>query len=216
MMEDIRKSMRDIRRNFDWGSLDESDLPIDPIELLKKWLEIAIKNEIKDSNAFVLSTVYKGIPDSRVLLIRDITEHSVHFYTNYGSKKSQDIEKNSKVAINIFWPELERQIRLQADVKRLSESKSDDYFSSRPRASQIGAWASNQSQLIMNRDSLESKVKFYEKKFANQDVPRPDFWGGYEAIPFEIEFWQGRPNRLHDRIVYTSNENSWNIHRLNP
>lgn len=215
-MEHIGKSMRDIRRNFEWGTLDESEVPNNPIDLLKNWLEVAVQNKIMDANAIVLSTSNNGNPDSRVVLISDITKNSIHFYTNYESKKGLDIEVNPKVAINIFWPELERQIRLKAEVKKLSKVKSADYFRTRPRESQIGAWASDQSRLIDNRDSLDKKVEFYKEKFANKEVPKPDFWGGYEAIPTNIEFWQGRPNRLHDRILYELGGDSWNVHRLSP
>lgn len=215
-MEDIRKSMRDIRRNFEWGTLDESEVPKDPIDLLKDWLDTAVKHNIKDANAFVLSTYNGKFPDSRVLLIRDITKNAFHFYTNYGSKKSQDMEKYPSVAINIFWPDLERQIRMQATVQKLTKEKSEDYFKTRPRASQIGAWASQQSDLLENRKELEDRVKHFEQKFANQEVPKPDFWGGFEAVPIQLEFWQGRPNRLHDRIQYFQENGNWSIRRLNP
>jgi pyridoxamine-phosphate oxidase len=210
--------MRDIRRNFERGTLYKKDVPENPIDLLKKWLNDAVELNIKDANAFVLSTVRDGkFPDSRVLLIRDITEKGLHFYTNYTSKKAEDMKANPHAAINIFWPELERQIRLHVSIQKLPEALSDDYFKTRPRASQIGAWASQQSSDLESREDLEERIKQYEEEFEGVEVPRPSFWGGYEARPFYYEFWQGRPNRLHDRIIYKEGQGAaWEIQRLYP
>jgi len=215
-MSDVRKDMRDLRRDFNFGSLSKKDVPEDPLELLKLWLSHAIELKVKDANAFVLSTVLEGQVDSRVLLIRDITNTEIHFYTNYGSKKAKDIASNNKVALNIFWPDLERQIRIHANLSKLSEKLSDDYFKTRPRDSQIGAWASMQSDTLANREILEDRIKKFSKEFEGKEVPRPDHWGGYAADPFYIEFWQGRPNRLHDRIVYVQEGEKWLIQRLFP
>jgi len=215
-MTDIREDMRDLRRDFDYGTLDVSQVPEDPIELLKKWMNDAIALKVKDANAFILSTVNNGKPDSRVLLIRDIVSDGIHFYTNYTSKKSEDIAHNENAALNIFWPDLDRQIRIHADVKKLPAELSDDYFRTRPRASQIGAWASKQSRKLENRVELEGRINELNERFEGMDVPRPEFWGGYSANPDYIEFWQGRPSRLHDRITYTKKKSSWEIERLYP
>ena len=215
-MEDIRKEMRYLRRDFDFGTLDVKDVPANPFDLLKSWLDAAVKMKIKDANAFVLATSVDGQPDARVVLIRDITENGIHFYTNYGSKKSQELEVNPKASVNIFWPDLDRQIRMTAGVKRLPESLSDDYFSTRPRASQIGAWASAQSQELESREKLEENIADLEERFEGKEVPRPDFWGGFELSPSFFEFWQGRPSRLHDRVIYEGNKSSWNTKRLYP
>ncbi|MBL4707598.1 MAG: pyridoxal 5'-phosphate synthase, partial [Flavobacteriales bacterium] len=182
-MENIRKSMRDIRRDFDYGSLDEREVPQNPFDLLKQWLDLAVQEKIKDANAFVLSTSVDNQPDSRVVLIRDVTEDALHFYTNYESKKSEDLLKNSKAAVTIFWADLDRQIRLHVSVEKLDSRLSDDYFKTRPRASQIGAWASAQSNELDSRLSLEEKIKELEVKFEGKEVLRPDFWGGYALIP---------------------------------
>ena len=145
-MENIREDMRDLRRDFNYGTLDAKDVPSNPFELLKTWLDDAIQLKIKDANAFVLSTSINNQPDSRVVLIRDITDNAIHFYTNYGSKKASELASNPKGAVNIFWPDMDRQIRMKVEVKKLDEKLSDDYFKTRPRASQIGAWASIQSE----------------------------------------------------------------------
>jgi len=215
-MEEIRKDMRDLRRDFDYGTLDVKDAPENPFDLLKKWLDDAVKLEIKDANAFVLSTSVNNQPDARVVLIRDITEKGIHFYTNYGSKKATELGENSNAAVNIFWPDMDRQIRMQVEVKKLEAALSDDYFRTRPRKSQIGAWASEQSQELESREKLEDRMLELEKRFEGQEVPRPDFWGGYELVPSYFEFWQGRPSRLHDRVIYEGAGNTWKTKRLYP
>lgn len=215
-MESIRKEMRDLRRDFNYGTLDVSEVPENPIELLKTWLEDAIKLKIKDANAMVLATSTNNQPDTRVLLIRDIVENGFHFYTNYGSKKAQDIEQNSKGCVNIFWPEMERQIRMHVTVEKIPGTLSDDYFKTRPRDSQIGAWASVQSEELASRGIMEDRIKELEKKFEGKEVPRPNVWGGYIIKPNYYEFWQGRPSRLHDRVTYEKNDANWDIKRLYP
>ncbi len=215
-MEDIRKEMRDLRRDFDYGTLDVKDVPENPFELLKSWLDDAVKMKIKDANAFVLSTAVNGQPDARVVLIRDITEKGIHFYTNYGSKKSKELAANPKASVNIFWPDLDRQIRMTVEVKKLPESLSDDYFATRPRMSQIGAWASAQSEELESREKLEENLAALEKQFEGKEVTRPEFWGGFELTPSYFEFWQGRPSRLHDRVIYEGNGSAWTTKRLYP
>jgi|TARA_B110000503_G_C7145976_1_gene412969 pyridoxamine 5'-phosphate oxidase len=215
-MKNIRKDMRDLRRDFNYGTLDAKDVPRNPFDLLKVWLDDAVQLKIKDANAFVLSTTVNNQPDARVVLIRDITDKAIHFYTNYGSKKASELAANPKAAVTIFWPDMDRQIRMQVEVKKLNEKLSDDYFNTRPRNSQIGAWASAQSEELESRGKLEDKLLEFEKQFEGQEVPRPDFWGGYELVPSYFEFWQGRPSRLHDRIIYEANSEGWKTKRLYP
>ena len=208
--------MRDLRRDFNFGTLAVTDVPENPMVLFKAWLNDAIQFEIKDANAFVLSTSVDNQPYSRVLLLRDITKDGFHFYTNYGSMKSKEIAINPKAAINIFWPDMDRQIRCHVEIEKLDSKLSDDYFQTRPRASQIGAWASIQSQELESRKGLELRITEFEKKFEGKEVPRPEFWGGFEAKINYFEFWQGRPSRLHDRIIYESQVNKWKIKSLYP
>jgi pyridoxamine 5'-phosphate oxidase len=215
-MEEIRKDMRDLRRDFDFGTLDAKDVPKNPFDLLKVWLEDAVKMKIKDANAFVLSTAVNNQPDARVVLIRDISDKGIHFYTNYGSSKAAALAANAKAAVNIFWPDMDRQIRMTVVVKKLDGKLSDAYFATRPRKSQLGAWASAQSNELESREKLEDQLEEFEIKFEGQDVPRPDFWGGYELVPSYFEFWQGRPSRLHDRIIYEGTPSKWNTKRLYP
>ena len=188
-----------------------------PIKQYEKWFDEALKSNILDPYAACLSTVDNlGRPSSRILYIRDIIPNGFVFYTNYNSNKGSDLNDNKHACLNVFWAELERQIRIQGIITKLEEGISDKYFKSRPRASQIGAWASNQSQKIKDRSELESKIKYYEQQFENKNVSRPPHWGGYCLSPTLLEFWQGRSSRLHDRIVYTKDNNKWSKSRLSP
>ena len=209
------KSIKDLRTDYLKSELNVEDLAEEPVTLFKKWLSQAISYS-NDANAFVLSTVNSyGFPSSRVLLLRDVTQKGFSFFTNYSSRKSQEIEVNPNVCMNFFWPEMERQVRINGSINRLSEKESDDYFNSRPYESRIGAWSSPQSQVIKSREVLEKKIKELKKKYP-YDVPRPENWGGYFIIPNEIEFWQGRASRLHDRFLYKKEGESWMINRLAP
>jgi pyridoxamine 5'-phosphate oxidase len=164
-----------------------------------------------------VSTVSKeGKPSSRIVLLRNFSENGFVFYTNYNSKKGNDISENNSAAINFFWPQLERQIRIEGKLQKVDSKISDEYFASRPHDSQLGAWASNQSEVLKNRQELEEKFAALEKKFAGINVPRPEHWGGYCLVPDSIEFWQGRPSRIHDRIKFTTVNNEWKIERLSP
>ena len=209
------KSIKDLRTEYLKSELNVEDLAEEPVTLFKKWLSQAISYS-NDANAFVLSTVNSyGLPSSRVLLLRDVTQKGFSFFTNYSSRKSQEIEVNPNVCMNFFWPEMERQVRINGSINRLSEKESDDYFNSRPYESRIGAWSSPQSQVIKSREVLEKKIKELKKKYP-YEVPRPENWGGYFIIPNEIEFWQGRASRLHDRFLYKKEGKSWMINRLAP
>lgn len=208
--------LKNIRTDYQVGNLNEADLSDSPIDLFQIWMDKAVEVVKKDANAFVLSTINKkGFPSSRVVLLRGIDDGSFCFFTNYTSNKASNLEEKNQVAMNFFWPALERQIRVEGIIERTSSKYSDDYFQSRPYSSKIGAWASNQSSVIKTRTELEERVSFYENKFP-VDVPRPDFWGGYKIIPSAIEFWQGRSNRLHDRFVYNQQKKDWKIDRLSP
>lgn len=215
-MEEIRKNVESVRREFNFGSLDLTDVPHNPIEIMQQWLADAIAKQEKDPNAFVLSTIKDGIPDSRVVLLRDYTEIGLTFYTNYSSKKGNDIIANQMVAVNFYWIDLDRQVRIQGKVSKVADQVSDDYFNSRPRSSQIGAWASNQSTVIESRGTIEERVAYFEQKFKGIDVPRPEHWGGYLITPINYEFWQGRASRLHDRLAFHEENGIWTVNRLAP
>ena len=209
------KSIKDLRTDYQKSELNVKDLTEEPITLFQQWLSQAIAYS-NDANAFVLSTVNSnGVPSSRVLLLRDATKKGFSFFTNYSSRKSQEIEVNPNVCMNFFWPEMERQVRINGSISRLSEQESDDYFNSRPYESRIGAWCSPQSQVIESREVLENKIQELKKKYPNE-VPRPENWGGYTIVPNEIEFWQGRASRLHDRFLYSKEGENWTINRLAP
>ena len=209
------KSIKDLRTDYQKSELNVKDLTEEPITLFQQWLSQAITYS-NDANAFVLSTVNSnGVPSSRVLLLRDATEKGFSFFTNYSSRKSQEIEVNPNVCMNFFWPEMERQVRINGSISRLSEQESDDYFNSRPYESRIGAWCSPQSQVIESREVFENKIQELKKKYPNE-VPRPENWGGYTIVPNEIEFWQGRASRLHDRFLYSKEGENWTINRLAP
>ena len=209
------KTIKNLRTDYHKSKLDVNDLTESPISLFQLWLSKAIANS-NDANAFVLSTVNSNsVPSSRVLLLRDVSEKGFSFFTNYNSRKSKEIEVNPNVCMNFFWPEMERQVRINGSISRLSEQKSDDYFNSRPYESRIGAWCSPQSQVIESREVLENKIQELKKKYPNE-VPRPENWGGYTIVPNEIEFWQGRASRLHDRFLYNKEGENWTINRLAP
>ena len=217
MNEDLKNYLSEIRRDFAGKPLNEDSVEENPIDQFQIWMEEAINAQLLDPYAMSISTVAdNGQPSTRIVYLRDIYPDGFVFYTNYDSQKGKNIKINNKVALNFLWSELERQIRIEGEVEKLNEEASDAYFAKRPRESQIGAWASNQSQIIENRQGLEDRVTFYTDKFKDIPIPRPVHWGGYLVKPTKIEFWQGRPNRLHDRIVYTKNGERWEQSRLCP
>jgi pyridoxamine 5'-phosphate oxidase len=195
--------------------LEVEDLKAAPHEMLEFWL-----NEVKDLhdyNAMVVSSVdASGQPHSRIVLLRGVNEDGLKFYTNYTSNKGMELEQNNKVALNFFWPSVERQVRVEGELQKLTEAESDAYFNSRPRESQIGAWVSPQSATIDSREVLNQRFREFTNKFEGQSVPRPSNWGGYLIRPNYFEFWQGRPNRLHDRLTYSLVEGNWSIGRMAP
>ena len=210
--------LADLRREYSKFSLDTATVLADPIDQFQKWFDESLKAEIPEPNAMTLATVNDmGRPSSRIVLLKGIEAKQFIFYTNYLSKKGKELENNPACALTFFWPELERQIRIEGITDRVDAPTSDAYFRSRPRGSQIGAWASPQSSVISERKLLDERSEKMEAKFKGlEQLPRPNQWGGYKVIPFLIEFWQGRTNRLHDRIQYTLTDGVWQIQRLAP
>lgn len=213
------ENLHDKRKVYEKSQLIESEIKQNPIEQFRDWfLEASENPSISEANAMAVSTMEEdGCPRTRMVLLKAYTYEGFIFYTNYESRKGKSIEKTHKACLHFFWPNLERQIIIKADLERIAENLSDGYFHSRPKGSQLGAVVSPQSHEIPNREFLEKKLKELEEKYENTEVPRPENWGGYIAKPYEIEFWQGRPNRLHDRIVYELVDGlDWKIARLAP
>ncbi len=210
-------SIADIRKDYKMKTLSEEDVKKDPVAQFTAWWDEAIASEIDEVNAMTLATVNEqGRPSARIVLLKGIEENGFEFFTNYESRKGKEIETNEHAALVFFWKELERQVRVEGTVIKAPESVSDEYFLSRPVKSRIGAWSSPQSKVIPSRDVLDENVKTVEKKFEGKEVIRPSFWGGYVVKPEMIEFWQGRPGRLHDRIAYYLENGEWVIRRLAP
>lgn len=199
-------------------SLEEKDVASDPVEQFEKWWDQAINSGIDEINAMTLATVNsKGAPSARVVLLKGYNQEGFVFFTNYDSHKAHDMAAHPLACLVFFWKELERQVRIEGVVEKIAPEKSDEYFLSRPRGSQLGAWASPQSRVVPNRSVLESAKTEVEIRFAGMPVTRPPHWGGYVVRPLQVEFWQGRPDRMHDRIVYTMEEpGMWRIERLAP
>lgn len=212
------KPISEIRTEYTKASLDQSTIEKNPIVQFEKWFHEALEAEVMEANAMTLSTVTEsGRPTARIVLLKGIEQNKFLFYTNYQSQKGKELDNNPACALTFFWPELERQVRIEGISERLESSVSEVYFQSRPRSSQVGAWASPQSTIIKDRSLLEERAREIEKRFAGKEtLPKPKQWGGYAIEPHEIEFWQGRPSRLHDRIVYYRSENEWVVHRLAP
>jgi pyridoxamine 5'-phosphate oxidase len=216
-MSQVSETIRTLRYELSFKELDKKMLDRNPFRQFEIWMNDAINAGVIEPNAMTLATVgEKGFPDARIVLLRGIDKKGFSFFTNYKSKKGQDLSSSNKACLNFFWSELSRQVRIRGNVKKLPAKESDSYFQSRPRESQLGAWASSQSEVIKDRAELEKHFAFYEKKFEGKKVQRPPYWGGYLLTPVVIEFWQGRTNRMHDRIVYLKTGSRWKMERLSP
>ncbi|MEZ0538659.1 pyridoxamine 5'-phosphate oxidase [Fibrella arboris] len=207
----------DLRKDYTLNGLDQTDVSADPFAQFQQWFDAALAAGINEPNAMHLATVSpEGRPEGRIVLVKGIDDTGFSFYTNYSSRKAASLAVHPFASLTFFWPELERQVRIEGRVEKVTESESDAYFNSRPRGSQIGAWVSHQSEVITGRDVLATKQQRLDDQFNNQPIPRPPFWGGYRVIPDQIEFWQGRPSRLHDRIRYRLEAGTWLIERVSP
>jgi len=208
----------DIRKEYAKQTLHESEVASDPIQQFKQWWDAAQHAELDEVNAMTLATASAhAIPSARIVLLKGFDEKGFVFFTNYDSEKGKELAQNPRASLVFFWAPLERQVRIDGRVERLTANDSDEYFNSRPFGSRIGAWASPQSEVVASREFLEKKVNEFEKKFSGGEIPRPPHWGGFRVIPEQVEFWQGRPNRMHDRIRYTGKPaGKWVIERLAP
>jgi len=210
-------SISSIRKDYQLRSLSEADVHPDPIAQFSQWWDEALRSEIDEVNAMTLSTVTtEGRPSARIVLLKGFDEKGFVFFTNYDSDKGHDLTANPFASLVFFWKELERQVRIVGRCEQVSATESDEYYNSRPLGSKLGAWASPQSKIIESRDILDKNAEELLERYADGNVPRPLHWGGYRVIPDTIEFWQGRSNRLHDRIKYTENVGTWTLERLAP
>ena len=211
-------SIADIRKDYKMRSLSEAEVDADPLKQFQHWWQDALNAKIEEVNAMTLATASPdGVPSARILLLKGLSEKGFVFFTNYNSFKGQQLAENPRASLVFFWKEVERQVRITGVVEKLPDAENDEYFNSRPEGSRIGAWASPQSQVIESREWLQANTVKLQQQFINKPLERPPHWGGYVVKPISIEFWQGRPNRLHDRLQYTLNEmGSWKIERLAP
>lgn len=215
----MQKDLGNYRKSYEKSALTEEVISDNPMELFQKWFyEVEASDGVDEPNAMTVSTIgLDGFPKNRVVLLKKYTFEGFIFYTNYESEKGRAIAHNPNMCISFFWPNMERQIIIKGKAERIAENLSDGYFESRPEGSKLGAIVSNQSQVIPNREFLEKKLKDLEKEYENKEIERPKYWGGFIVKPISMEFWQGRPNRLHDRIRYSLQDNyEWKIERLAP
>jgi pyridoxamine 5'-phosphate oxidase len=213
----MSNSIANIRRDYRQATLDEGDVDADPTVQFQKWFAEALRAEVTEPNAMFLATATPdAYPSGRVVLLKGVDERGFVFYTDYRSRKGQELSDNPHASLCFFWPELERQVRIVGAVQRVSRAESDEYFQSRPLPSRIGAWTSVQSAVLPSREALEREVAANTKRFGDGPVSLPEHWGGYRVVPEEIEFWQGRPSRLHDRIAFRRDAGQWHKQRLSP
>lgn len=218
MTDDLRKKITFLREDFLKGTLDEKDVPDNPFELFTAWMKQALEEGISEPQAMTLATCdAEGKPSARIVYLREFENHAFYFYGNYASRKGKQLKENPRAALLFFWPQLERQIRLEGRVELAPEEMADAYFGNRPYESKLGAWASRQSALLENRRMLDEQMEAYREKFKNGVVPRPEWWGGWVLKADYYEFWQGRKSRLHDRICYKpEGTDAWKKFRIYP
>ncbi|MES2645582.1 MAG: pyridoxamine 5'-phosphate oxidase [Bacteroidota bacterium] len=210
-------SIADIRREYKLRMLTENEVSSDAMEQFTSWWQDAFESQIDEVNAMTLCTVNaNGNPDGRIVLLKGYDVHGFSFFTNYESTKGKDLSANPNATLVFFWKEIERQVRIAGVVEKLTDAENDAYYQSRPRGSQLGAWASPQSRPVIDRQVLEQNLIALQKEYGENHIPRPPHWGGYRLLPKTIEFWQGRPNRLHDRLLYQKVNNDWEFVRLAP
>ena len=210
------KNIRHLRRNYELDQLTESNIDKNPFSQFQKWFELVLEKKLLEPNAMFLATSTKsGKPSGRVVLLKQFDETGFKFFTNYDSRKGKEIAENPFAAIVFLWLEFERQVRIEGKIKKVSKQESEDYFNIRPLKSRYGALASNQSEVVPNRQFLENRFSELEKEFGD-NPPKPKNWGGYKLVPAKFEFWQGRRDRLHDRICYEKRKGDWKIYRLSP
>ena len=214
----MKNKLHDYRKLYEKHELLENEIPSDPFELFHYWIRnTEEKKEVEEINTMTLSTVSpNGYPNSRVVLLKEYDQEGFVFYTNYLSEKGKAIAENPKVCLSFFWPNSERQVIVKGIARKNSEEESVAYFKTRPRGSQLGAWASSQSSVIPSREFLARRLEALENEYEGKEIPKPPYWGGYKVYASEFEFWQGRPNRLHDRIYFTKEKDTWQIDRLAP
>lgn len=214
----MHPTIADLRKDYTLEDLSETEVNPNPFIQFKQWFEQALSAQLPEPNAMTIATATPdGKPSARMVLLKDCDERGFVFFTNYNSRKGQELAENPQAALVFWWAELERQVRIIGHVEKVSEAESDKYFYSRPENSRLGAWASHQSEAIASREVLEQNLQKLHHQYENQEIPRPSHWGGLRVIPTEIEFWQGRPSRLHDRLLYTRlDAQSWKIQRLSP
>jgi pyridoxamine 5'-phosphate oxidase len=213
----MKKPLLKFQREYPDNQLLEKTAPRDPFRLFHHWFRQAVKSSSLDPNAMTLSTLGpSGKPSSRVVLLKGLDKKGFVFFTNYLSRKGRDLKVHPQAALLFFWPELGRQVRVEGRAVRISAAESEDYFRTRPRGSQLSAWASRQSQVIPNRVLLEKRMKDLARQYHGKEIPRPPHWGGYRVVPVLIEFWSGRLNRLHDRLSYKKSGRAWTRQRLSP
>ena len=212
------RTVADLRKDYTLQNLNEIDVDPNPVIQFQKWFDQACSANLPEPNAMTIATVdSEGKPSARVVLLKNYDEKGFVFYTNYNSRKGQELAANPYASIVFWWAQLERQVRITGSVEKISAHESDEYFHSRPLESRLGAWTSNQSEIISSREVLEQRLQELQVKYQDSNIPRPPHWGGFRVIPAEIEFWQGRSSRLHDRLLYTQcDDDSWKIQRLSP
>ncbi len=216
-MVSTKELLNNLRKEYASAELLKSKMATDPIDQFGIWFEEALKAEVSDINVMALATATKaGAPSCRTVLIKDYSSRGITFYTNYESRKGRELAENPLAALNFFWPELGRQIVIEGNIEKVDEDISTEYFDSRPEDSKIGALASNQSAFLENRSILDNKAIELANEYQDKKIEKPHYWGGYLVIPYRVEFWQSRPNRLHDRLQYVLEDNGWGLSRLSP